>query len=336
MLTKWLRKQTQVSGRKREQAVSDSPDSARLYAKPALAREPLDHLVPSAAMDPRHWRETHRAMMYSPGLHPRGATQREEQWTMDHMKSQQDIARDRRAPLEKEALEKGVPLAAVNMAVTITELQNLVEKREALQNAFTISGDRLIHAVIQTDHRYHERMARNKAEKMLFPSVYVTSSALVASSASSRRASDATVTADHPGTDQAQDAHMAVEASTGDVSPLSRQQQLRTLFEAMDLDNSGCIDADELSELAQMRRDLYHESSGNTWTTDMNNRLLKIIDTDGDGQIDKDEFCAHYIRIFKAKDDSQFSTWLNQFKEVSQQLQTRKERGALRRTRTFP
>ena len=74
----------------------------------------------------------------------------------------------------------------------------------------------MIHAVIQTDHRYHERMVRNKAEKMLFPFVDVTSSdtsndALVASSASSRRASDATVTADHPGTDQAQDAHMAVE-----------------------------------------------------------------------------------------------------------------------------
>merc|ERR1712166_1576249 len=109
------------------------------------------------------------------------------------MKSQQDIARDRRAPLEKEVLEKGVPLAAVNMAVTITELQNLVAKREALQNAFTISGDRLIHAVIQTDHRYHKRMVRNKAEKMMFPSVDTSNNALIASSASNRRASDATV-----------------------------------------------------------------------------------------------------------------------------------------------
>jgi len=325
-----------AGGKQKKRGQGGASDSSRLYAKPAPAREPLYHPVPSAAMDPRHWRESHGAMMYSPGLHPRGETQREEQQTMVHMKTQQAIARDRRALIEKEALEKGVPLAAVNMAVTIAELQNLVVQREALQEAFAISGDRLIHAVIQTDHRYHERMARNKAEKMMFPSVDTSNNALIASSASNRRASDATVTADHPGTDQAQDAHMAVEASTGDVSPLSRQQQLRTLFEAMDLDNSGCIDADELSELAQMRRDLYHESSNSTWTTDMNNRLLKIIDTDGDGQIDKDEFCAHYIRIFKAKDDSQFSTWLNQFKEVSQQLQTRKERGAVRRTASFP
>jgi len=95
---------------------------------------------------------------------------------MVHMKTQQAIARDRRALIEKEALEKGVPLAAVNMAVTIAELQNLVVQREALQEAFAISGDRLIHAVIQTDHRYHKRMVRNKAERMLFPFAGVTSS----------------------------------------------------------------------------------------------------------------------------------------------------------------
>ena len=147
-------------------------------------------------------------MMYSPGLHPRGETQREEQRTMVHMKTQQAIARDRRAPIEKEALEKGVSLAAVNMAVTITELQNLVVQREALQNAFAISGDRLIHAVIQTDHRYQKRMALNKAQRT---SSKNNNAAPVASSASSRCASDATVTANHPGTDQVQDAHMAVE-----------------------------------------------------------------------------------------------------------------------------
>jgi len=207
MLTKRLRKQNKVIERKRKQAASDC--LRQLYAKPAPARKPLDDPVPTAAMGPRHWREKHGAMMYSPGLHPRGETQREEQWTMDHMKSQQDIARDRRAPLEKEALEKGVSLAAVNMAVTITELQNLVVQREALQNAFAISGDRLIHAVIQTDHRYHQRMVRNKAERMLFPFAGVTSSntsndALVASSASSRQASDVTC-------HLKRDVHMAVE-----------------------------------------------------------------------------------------------------------------------------
>ena len=198
MLTKRLRKQHKVIEKKREQAASDSPDSLQLYAaKPAPAHKPLDHPVPTAAMDPRHWREKHGAMMYSPGLHPRGETQRDEQWTMDHMKTQQAIARDRRAPIEKEALEKGVSLAAVNMAVTITELKNLVAQRKSLQNAFAISGDRLIHAVIQTDHRYHRRMVRNKAERMLFPFAGVTSSntsndALVLCSASSRQTSDVT------------------------------------------------------------------------------------------------------------------------------------------------
>ena len=100
------------------------------------------------------------------------------------------------------------------------------------------------------------------------------------------------------------------------AAPLSRRQQLQSLFEEMDLGNSGFIDADEVSKLAQTRRELYQKQGDRTWTETMNDRLLKKIDTDGDGRIDKQEFVEHYKGLFETTDEQHFATWFHEFREV--------------------
>ena len=99
-----------------------------------------------------------------------------------------------------------------------------------------------------------------------------------------------------------------------------RRQQLQRLFEEMDLDNSGFMDADEVSKLAQTRRKLYQKEGDKTWTEAMNNRLLKRIDTDGDGRIDKQEFVDHYTGLFETQDSYHFNTWFQEFLEVVHQV----------------
>ena len=101
---------------------------------------------------------------------------------------------------------------------------------------------------------------------------------------------------------------------------MSRQQQLQNLFQEMDLDDSGFMEADEVNELAQMRRALHHKEGDKTWTDDMNNRLLKKIDTNRDGQINQDEFTDHYLRLFESQDEHAFNTWVDQFWRVVQEL----------------
>ena len=105
-----------------------------------------------------------------------------------------------------------------------------------------------------------------------------------------------------------------------DSAPLSRKQQLQTTFEEMDLDDSGFIDSQEVSELAQMRRGLYPMRGDRTWTGGLNRALLKKIDTDGNGKIDKSEFVAHYLDIFEGQDDHHFDIWVEQFRFVVQRL----------------
>ena len=112
-------------------------------------------------------------------------------------------------------------------------------------------------------------------------------------------------------------------------SQASRQQQLQSLFQEMDLDNSGNIDAAELSEVAQMRRALHQKSGDKAWTAALNNRLMEVIDSDGDGQINKFEFIDHYLRLFEAQDDDHFNTWAEQFQHVVQELRTRSASAAV-------
>ena len=102
-----------------------------------------------------------------------------------------------------------------------------------------------------------------------------------------------------------------------------RRQQLQSLFQEMDFDNSGNIDAAELSEVAQMRRALHQKSGDKPWTAALNNRLMEVIDSDGDGQINKFEFIDHYLRLFEAQDDYHFYTWVEQFQQVVQELHKR-------------
>ena len=106
----------------------------------------------------------------------------------------------------------------------------------------------------------------------------------------------------------------------GKAEESRRCGQLHGLFEEMDLDHSGFIEAEEVSKLAQTRRDLYHKAGDKTWTDAMNSRLLQKIDTNGDGKIDRDEFANHYVGLFGAHDDSHFNTWFQEFSEVVQRL----------------
>jgi len=106
-------------------------------------------------------------------------------------------------------------------------------------------------------------------------------------------------------------------------SQASRRQQLQSLFQEMDLDNSGNIDAAELGEVAQMRRALHQKCGDKPWTAALNNRLMEVIDSDEDGQINKFEFIDHYLRLFEAQDDYHFNTWVEQFQQVVQELHKR-------------
>jgi len=101
---------------------------------------------------------------------------------------------------------------------------------------------------------------------------------------------------------------------------LSREQQLQTTFDEMDLDSSGYIESSEMSELAQMRRDLYPMRADQKWTGELNRALLRKVDTDGNGKIDKREFVAHYLELFEDQDDCHFNTWVKQFRFVVQKL----------------
>ena len=112
------------------------------------------------------------------------------------------------------------------------------------------------------------------------------------------------------------------EQQDGRQAPLSlsRWQQLQNLFGEMDLDNSGFIEADEVNQLAQMRRALHQKKGDKMWNDAMNNRLLMKIDANGDGQIQQAEFVDHYLGLFENQDDRHFDTWVEQFRQVVQEL----------------
>merc|ERR1740130_430552 len=69
-----------------------------------------------------------------------------------------------------------------------------------------------------------------------------------------------------------------------------------------------------------MRRALYPMKGDRAWTDDLNHRLLKVIDTHGDSQINESEFVRHYHRLFMTQDDHVFNTWVEQFQFVVQKL----------------
>ena len=72
--------------------------------------------------------------------------------------------------------------------------------------------------------------------------------------------------------------------------------------------------ATELFELGVARRHLKHRQV--TWTEDMNTKLVKKIDSNKDGKIEKSEFVAHFSASLPT-DREQFEEVIEQFMEVA-------------------
>lgn len=74
--------------------------------------------------------------------------------------------------------------------------------------------------------------------------------------------------------------------------------ELRSMFTAADLDNSGFLDREQLSKLAALCRDLASEALGSAKAAEA---FLKFeeFDIDGDGKIDIDDFIEHFLDMMK-------------------------------------
>ena len=101
-----------------------------------------------------------------------------------------------------------------------------------------------------------------------------------------------------------------------------RQQQLVAVFQEFDLDGSGVIEAGELLQLGQMRRRLGQK--GGEWSEAKNNRLIRRMDANGDGEISQDEFSTHFERALP-REAREFETTVRQFMEVAKACRAKKE-----------
>merc|ERR1712086_417594 len=107
--------------------------------------------------------------------------------------------------------------------------------------------------------------------------------------------------------------------------PSDRLQQLESLFDAMDLDSSGFIDADEVNELALTRRSLFAQDGDRPWTDALNSHLLRKIDADANGRINQGEYTSHYLKLFQAQPEAHFMKWVDQFHHVINKRQQSRE-----------
>ena len=101
-----------------------------------------------------------------------------------------------------------------------------------------------------------------------------------------------------------------------------RIEWLTSIHKVFDIDGSGTVDKVELLELGQARRSLGHKKG--EWTKEMNDKLLKKIDRDGDGQVDANEF-ATYFADHLPKDRGTFDFTMDQFMEVAKACARKKK-----------
>ena len=98
------------------------------------------------------------------------------------------------------------------------------------------------------------------------------------------------------------------------VVDLKRRRLLSQVFFKFDLDNNGVVSSRELKKLGTARRTLGQKE--NAWTESRNLKLLRKMDVNDDGQIDKEEFVAHFNEALPASEEV-FMTVIAQFMEVA-------------------
>ena len=104
-----------------------------------------------------------------------------------------------------------------------------------------------------------------------------------------------------------------------ELSRQDRKEQLRELFEMLDVDNTRYIEAAELMMLGQARRPLGHPSGA--WTEDKNSRLVSRMDVSGQGKIKITEFVEHFDNVLP-RPEVEFDEVIAKFGKVAKGLQT--------------
>jgi len=110
-------------------------------------------------------------------------------------------------------------------------------------------------------------------------------------------------------------------ASSGGGSD-HREQALRAVFAAFDEDGSGEVEASELLALGKARRSTGQKSG--SWTEEQNARLIKRMDTNGDGGIDVEEFTKFFSSSLP-RDPETFNGIMQQFMEVAKAIKSGKK-----------
>ena len=126
-----------------------------------------------------------------------------------------------------------------------------------------------------------------------------------------------------------QDAVMALGGLTmaekiHDTNPKQgfRESALMSVYQVFDWDGNETVSADELYELGVARRHLSHRHQ--TWTEEMNARLVKRIDTNKDGIIDPAEFVKHFAHALP-QSRSEFEGVIAEFMEVADHVAEREK-----------
>ena len=112
-----------------------------------------------------------------------------------------------------------------------------------------------------------------------------------------------------------------VPAVKPSLSKATREQALRNVFTAFDLDGSGWIESSELLKLGKARRSLGHKSD--EWTEQKNIRLINKMDTNKDGLISCAEFCHHFEQGLP-RDQAEFEQAIAQFMAVVKECSVEK------------
>ena len=102
-----------------------------------------------------------------------------------------------------------------------------------------------------------------------------------------------------------------------ELNRLERREKIGRLFDMFDLDDSGWVESNELLALGKV----YHcgHRSGK-WTEEKNAKLVKKMDSNGDGVVCKEEFAA-YFEVALPQDAAEFDELLERFMSVAQLFQ---------------